>query len=72
MTPIPALSSEERSARRRDYNEQILAFLGEYLRQNGAELRFAQLIHILNRQEDYFYEEPWETLARFRQALDRT
>lgn len=54
---------------RRYNNELILQLLGEYLRGTGRELRFNQLMYILNGTEDYFYEEPEDTLARFRTAL---
>lgn len=51
-------------------NEQILQLLGEYLRGEGRELRFNQLMYILNGTEDYFHEEPEETLVRFRAKLN--
>lgn len=56
---------------RRQYNEQILQLLSEYLRGAGRELRFNQLMFILNQTQDYFYEEPEETLRRFRALLHR-
>lgn len=52
------------------YNEQILRVLGEYLRKDGQKLRFCQLLYILNKEEDYFYEEPEKTLARFCATLN--
>lgn len=54
---------------RQHNNEQILQLLSEYLRGEGRELRFNQLMFILNQTQDYFYEEPEETLRRFRATL---
>lgn len=54
---------------RQRYNEQVLQLLSEYLRGEGRELRFNQLMFILNQTQDYFYEEPEETLRRFRATL---
>lgn len=51
-------------AKRRQDNELILQLISEYLRGKGRELRFNQLMYILNGTEDYFHEEPAETLAR--------
>lgn len=51
-------------------NELILQLLDEYLRGAGRELRFNQLMYILNGTEDYFNEEPAETLARFSAKLN--
>lgn len=51
-------------------NELILQLLDEYLRGSGRELRFNQLMYILNGTEDYFNEEPAETLARFSAKLN--
>lgn len=51
------------------HNEQILQLLSEYLRGEGKELRFNQLMFILNQTQDYFYEEPEETLRSFRATL---
>lgn len=59
-------------AKRCHDNELILQLLGEYLRGEGRELRFNQLMYILNGTEDHFYEEPSETLARFRAILNPT
>lgn len=56
-------------AKRCHDNELILQLLGEYLRGEGRELRFNQLMYLLNGREDYFYEEPAETLVRFRVTL---
>lgn len=59
-------------AKRHHDNELILQLLGEYLRGEGRGLRFNQLMYILNGTEDYFHEEPAETLARFRAKLKPT
>lgn len=55
--------------KRRHDNEQILQLLDEYLQREGRELRFNQLMYMLNGTEDYFHEEPAETLARYRATL---
>lgn len=57
-------------AKRHHDNELILQLLGEYLRGDGRDLRFNQLMYILNSTEDYFHEEPAETLARFSAKLN--
>lgn len=57
-------------AKRHQDNELILQLLDEYLRGAGRELRFNQLMYILNGTEDYFNEEPAETLARFSAKLN--
>lgn len=57
---------------RRHNNELILLLLTEYLRGEGRALRFNQLMYILNGAEDYFHEDPEETLARFRTKLNKT
>lgn len=56
-------------AEKTHYNEQILALLSEYLKTEGSELRFCQLLYRLNECKDFFYEEPKDTLARFRSIL---
>lgn len=50
-------------------NELVLQLLGEYLKGEGRGLRFNQLMYLLNGTEDYFHEEPAETLVRFRDTL---
>lgn len=52
--------------KRRHDNELIMQLLGAHLQSEGQELRFNQLMYILNSTEDYFHEEPAETLARYR------
>lgn len=59
-------------AKRCQDNELILQLISEYLRGKGRELRFNQLMYILNGTEDYFHEEPAETLARFLTKLNKT
>lgn len=56
-------------AQSQQHNEQILQLLSEYLRGEGKELRFNQLMFILNQTQDYFYEESEETLRNFRATL---
>lgn len=63
------MSDKDFDAKRHYYNELILQLLWEYLREVGQELRFNQLMYILNDTEDYFYEEPEDTLLRFRDRL---
>ena len=55
--------------RRAYYNAEIIKLLKEYLDGKGSQLRFCQLISILNQDEDYFYEEPEQTVARFKEQL---
>lgn len=57
-------------AKRCHDNELILQLLAEHLRGEGRELRFNQLMYLLNGTKDYFYEEPAETLVRFRVTLE--
>lgn len=51
--------------RREEENKKILEFLKDTLEKN-PDLRFEQLIWILDQGEDRFYEEPWETLRRWK------
>lgn len=56
--------------KRRKYNNEILDRISLIL--NNTNLRFNQLMYIINEQEDYFNEEPWETLKRIDERLNLT
>ena len=48
------------------YNLKILKFLAEFLGKNPY-LRFCQLIDILNKNKNYYFEEPEDTLKRYEE-----
>lgn len=48
------------------YNLKILKFLAEFLGKNPY-LRFCQLIDIFNRNKSYYFEEPEDTLKRYKE-----
>jgi hypothetical protein len=50
------------------YNKLILNKLQGILDKN-PDLRFNQLMHIINGQDDYFNEEPWVTYKRINEKF---
>ena len=48
------------------YNLKILKFLAEFLGKNQY-LRFCQLMDIFNRNKSYYFEEPEDTLKRYKE-----
>ena len=48
------------------YNLKILKFLEEFFVENQY-LRFCQLIDILNKNKNYYFEEPEDTLKRYEE-----
>ena len=48
------------------YNLKILRFLAEFF-EGYQYLRFCQLIDILNKNKNYYFEEPEDTLKRYEE-----
>ena len=54
---------------RKKYNQEIIDILSKEL--ESGDLRFNQLIYIINETNDYFNEEPQITLQRIKEKLKR-
>ena len=54
---------------RKKYNQEIIDILSKEL--ESGDLRFNQLIYIINETNDYFNEEPQVTLQRIKEKLKR-
>ena len=52
---------------RKKYNQEIIDILSKEL--ESGDLRFNQLIYIINETNDYFNEEPHITLKRIKEKL---
>lgn len=48
--------------KRKEYNERVINEIKTIL--ECSDLRFNQLMFLINGTEDYFNEEPWKTLER--------
>lgn len=64
-------STKHRLIRRDDYNRRILDTISKIL-DKCPELRFNQIMYIINEQRDYFNEEPWITLDRINEKFKNT
>lgn len=64
-------SLKHRLIRRDDYNRRILDTISKIL-DKCPELRFNQIMYIVNEQRDYFNEEPWITLDRINEKFKNT
>ena len=63
-------SLKHRLIRRDDYNRRILDTISKIL-DRCPELRFNQIMYIINEQRDYFNEEPWITLDRINEKFNK-
>jgi hypothetical protein len=64
-------SLKHRLIRRDDYNRRILDTISKIL-DKCPDLRFNQIMYIVNEQRDYFNEEPWITLDRINEKFKNT
>ena len=54
--------------RRDDYNKRIIDYINKII-EKEPELRFNQIMFILNETNDYFNEEPWFTYKRLQEKF---
>ena len=62
------IPSDELTLNRQIYNQKILDYIIEFLGKHPY-MRFNQMMYILNKTNDYFHEEPWDTYERLKKAL---
>ena len=62
------LKGKELLEKRQEYNQLIIDYINFKL--NDSQIRFNQLMYIINETKDYFYEEPWETWERIKRKFD--
>jgi hypothetical protein len=58
------IKGKELLEKREKYNQLIIDYINYKL--NNSQIRFNQLMYIINETKDYFNEEPWETWERIK------